>query len=239
MNEYPILFSTEMVKAILDGRKTQTRRVIKPQLSSKILGGVTIQGYGNEFHFPTYDTEYPVEVRKCPYGAHGDLLYVREKWGVDRIKVGDGYEYPNVLYRADSTTKLIICDEVWDYYEKDNFKWRPSIHMPKAFARIWLRVKDVRVERVQDISQDDAIAEGIDMESEHASLCINIEDAGYDNDLVRGSAAFTIFKTLWNSINEKRGYGWDTNPWVWVVEFERVEHDFDGREVDAEDEALG
>lgn len=102
------------------------------------------------------------------------------------------------------------------------YKWKPSIHMPRWASRITLEVTDVRVERVQDISEQDALAEGVDMETEHGSLCINIEDASYSSNLVYGSAIKTVFRKLWDSINLKRGYGWDINPWVWVVEFKRA-----------------
>lgn len=180
--ERPILFSTPMVQAILAGRKTQTRRVVK--------------GEALKFLQPDMFTSEFVANKDnalCPYGKPGDLLWVRETW----CRVNHN-EY---LYKANSLG--------------DNLKWKPSIHMPKAAARVWLRVTSVRVERLQDISVSDAINEGIENETGHP---YGFKIYGQDN-ITGGSGA--SFKSLWELINGTES--WHANPWVWVVEFERVQ----------------
>lgn len=168
MKERPILFQTEMVKAIISGIKTQTRRVIKSKLA------------------------------KNPYGEIGDLLYVRETW----TKIND-YFGDRIYYKANS--------DDW----RATIKWKPSLFMPKKHARIWLEIEDIRRERVQDITEEDALAEGIFWDDD----CPQDVSNGYCPgafDLPSESFAY-----LWDSINVKRGYGWDTNPEVWVIEFKR------------------
>jgi hypothetical protein len=183
----PILFSDEMVRAILAGRKSQTRRVIKPQPDvrpkdfMRFYPNITAKNrkhYGTEEHMRR---GLPLDF--CPYGQVGDRLWVRETW----LQDGDIY-----LYKADFG-KGVLSDS-W------NGHWKPSIHMPRTACRITLEVTNVRVERVQEITRSDAIAEGINPD--------------VSNPIVN-------FELLWNGINEKRGYGWDVNPWVWVVEFTR------------------
>lgn len=180
MKERPILFSGPMVRAILDGRKTQTRRIVKPQptndyvtfmpLSSELVG-VTKHGG-------------PIDNRgwlHCPYGKTGDRLWVRETWCPD-------VEPYTFRYKADGGEPLE--------------RWRPSIHMPRWASRITLEVVSVRVERLQDISEEDALAEGITL-------------------VERGTSPVDQFNKLWESIN---GPGsWEANPWVWVVSFKRIE----------------
>lgn len=197
MKERPILFSTEMVKAVLEGRKTQTRRVIVPQPCG--YDPVTDDGIIWEWHC---DEHFDQEghLAKCPYGTPGDLLYVRETW------------QPSIIHNG-VITHVEFYENSTNEQQKLN-KWRPSIHMPKKFARIWLRVVDVRVERVQDISYEDCIAE---------TGAPSTYDLGGPEPYKRNMVG--VFSFLWDSINAKRGYGWDANPWVWVVEFERVSHD--------------
>lgn len=193
MKEKPIIFSTEMVKAILDGRKTQTRRVIKPQPVN--CGIVFPQGLSRNFFFQDdyyNEPEHSVgEYRKCPYGFVGDRLWVRETWTGD---VWCGY-----AYKADGTMLPIDCGEI------EFTRWKPSIHMPRRVSRINLLVKNIRVERIQGISEEDAISEG----------CKDYVGIYY-------SSCRHNFINLWNSINEKRGYGWNVNPWVWVIEFSKI-----------------
>jgi hypothetical protein len=177
----PILFSTSMVQAILDGRKTQTRRVVNPQ-PDRFFEVCDTPG-----NYHLYDVEWGLG-RIYPKYQVGDILWVRETWSKD-----ENGEY---VYRANYGTTED------DSFPPSMFKWRPSIHMPREAARIFLRVTNVRVERVQDITAHDAIREG--MESE---IPFDTVDE---------------FKELWNNLNAKRGYGWDTNPWVWVVKFERI-----------------
>lgn len=200
MKERPILFSGEMVRAILDGSKTMTRRVIKPQ-PGNVTTGPTPMG-SNWMAWGMYGM---VRDLWCPYGQPVDRLWVRETWSqfAPRPKPGDGVpENACIDYRADYSASALRrgLDSDGDPYKPPS--WRPSIHMPRWASRINLEVVSVRVERVQDISEDDARAEGI------------------SNPL--GSLALNIFPSLWDSINLKRGYGWDTNPWVWVIEFKRL-----------------
>lgn len=191
MKEIPILFSGEMVRAILDGRKTQTRRVIK--LSNR----------SRHDEPPIYDSAIGWRFKggpnlQCPYGHPGDRLWVRETWGVlhqgsfGRIK--DAY-----VYRATD-------DGAVERRYRD-FKWRPSIHMPRGISRITLEITGVRVQRVQEISVEDCIAEGlVTYAREHDAKC-DLQDQ---------------FIALWDSINSARGFGWEENPWVWVIEFKRI-----------------
>lgn len=224
MKERPIIFNSEMVRAILDGRKTQTRRVVKQMrglqstwLTMEKLIGFVKSGKMVNGGWQMYHPEGgPYGWIRCPYGQPGDLLYVRETWmRCPDLDLPDG-----IKYRAD---KLLIwyhnnTDDSSEAFRKlreselpRDGKWRPSIHMPKWAARIWLKVKDIRVERVQDVAYKDCVSEGIP------------GPATDDGLLLTGAMIKGEFSNLWNSINEKRGYGWDVNPWVWVVEFERIE----------------
>lgn len=228
MNEHPILFTPEMVRAIFDGRKTQTRRVIKPQPNPDIT---KIDRHGIEYPGdPVFGFATEDEGWKCPYGTPGDRLWVRETWqelqkwkSTDRMN-GRGLldidrEYIGFVYRADG---------------EQSYKWRPSIHMPRRASRITLEVVDVRVERVQDISIDDVFAEGtrIPTNAKNGNVLIDLtSDKSPCPYLPPGELKYipadviirAHFAALWDSINAKRGFGWDVNPWVWVVEFERVE----------------
>ena len=212
MAEKPILFSGEMVRAILNGRKTQTRRVVVPQPVIKngwaewgweIVGG---QKSGRPrrcfWHDDTWRREQntaPID-EYCPYGQPGDLLWVRETWS-DNIR-----GCPNGLtYRADHLNPKGDGPAI--------VKWRPSIFMPRWASRITLRVCDVRVERLQGINEADAQQEGWYFQN---------HDLSKRYDPVTMDTARQWFGGLWDSINAKRGYGWDTNPWVWVVSFELV-----------------
>lgn len=163
MKERPIIFSEELVRAILNGIKTQTRRVIKGKL-------------------------------KNPYGEVGDYLWVREAFREENGKV---------FYRANND---------------NGGKWKPSIYMPRKYSRILLKIKNIRVERVQDISVKDAIAEGV----ENPLAGYKLGEVPPPQDGVYLADERTSFARLWNKINKTRGYDWDKNPFVWVIEFERV-----------------
>lgn len=182
----PILFSTPMVQAILEGRKTQTRRVIKPQ-------PVSIDFYEDR------NVWYP-EVSKCPYNV-GDVLWVRETFTeVQGIKF---------LYKANS--------------EHQAMKWKPSIFMPKEACRIFLKVKLIRVERLQDISEEDAIAEGVVLIS---NLHGRNNYKRYDmKDKFGTFNPIYSFLTLWEFINGRAS--WTSNPFVFVYEFEQIEKPLD------------
>lgn len=191
----PILFSGEMVCAILDGKKTQTRRVVK------------LRGASNDvshwLHYMAQGVDMP-----CPYGQAGDRLYVRETWKCEELASGlDG-----VRFRADNKFQPIEntpeASDAWCDANRENGNWRPSIFMPRWASRITLEVVSVRVERVQDISDADAKAEGM-----------TLDDSGRRE----GAGSFEDgFAIVWDRINSKRGLGWDVNPWVWVVEFKVV-----------------
>ena len=174
----PILFNTEMVRAILDGRKTCTRRLLKGPFTVHPNGYIT-KPRGNE--------------NLCPYEPPyqpGDILYVRETWK----KAPNGYYYYEDWQRND------IADVT---------KWKPSIHMPKEAARIWIKVTDVRVERLQDMWASDASKEGLQF-----------------NKPTTADEMLQAFAELWNSTIKKSDidrYGWDANPWVWAIEYERCE----------------
>ena len=191
MKERPILFKDEMIRAILDGRKTQTRRVVKPQPSNVI---------NDLFIWRDNATPRDELMASCPYGQPGDQLWVRETY------FGNHFQHPNepedereLHYLADG----LPCFEG----EEDEIRWRPSIHMPRWASRLQLEIVNVRVERLQDISESDALEEGITYN--------HIPNNGLDPMRAR-----TWFRGLWESIN---GPGsWDLNPWVWVVEFKRM-----------------
>ena len=179
--EKPVIFSTQMIQAIIDGRKTQTRRIINPL-------------YKNEPYQP------------------GDILWVRETWawlpywnceseeagycsGCTQVYKG---EHGCFLYKA----------SMLDWEEG----WHPSILMPRKAARIFLMVKAIRAEKLQDISETDAIAEGVNYQ-----WGIN-----HKGEKTIKKVCTTVFAELWDSLNKKRGYGWNTNPWVWVIDFEKL-----------------
>ena len=208
----PILFNTEMVRAILDGRKTCTRRVIKPQPDEKHtypLGFVTDGTEKKEmgcFGFGIDEYGGSIQYAKPQYQP-GDILYVRETWK----KAPNGYYYYEDWQRND------IADVT---------KWKPSIHMPKEAARIWLKVTDVRVERLQEITEEQACMEGTNPWDEacyenngwHPTL--SDPDSGGEPNMVDG------FHKLWNSTIKKSDldrYGWEANPYVFVIEFVKID----------------
>ncbi len=204
----PILFNTEMVRAILDGRKTVTRRLIKPKQLIGILPDKCKNGMPEKFlkekkyMFKPYCDMTDTELIKTSYNPPyqpGDILYVRETWS-------EGYEEGTYIYRA--SDKLAGLPT---FKESSKLIYHPSIHMPKEAARIWLKVTDVRVERLQEITSEQICREGVEVEYPHV---LNGEEKRY------------AFSTLWNSTIKKSDldrYGWDANPWVWIIEFERCE----------------
>ncbi len=201
----PILFNTEMVQAILEGRKTVTRRIIKPQpvLEGGFwkLGGA---GWSNNIK-----TVYPIPCHslynKAPYKP-GDILYTRETWREQPVGEDGHIE---IEYKADFNEGELACYGRRGGWAPRN--WEPSIHMPKELARIFLKVTDVRVERLQDIDINGVIEEGIKATGPLTWTCVDFLET---------------FEELWNTTIKKQDldqYGWDANPWVWVIEFERVE----------------
>jgi hypothetical protein len=205
----PTLFNTEMVRAILDGRKTCTRRIVKPQQFIGMLPDKCKNGAPEEFlkekkpMFKPYCDMTDIELIKTAYKAPyqpGDILYVRETWcGLPVNEAGHFRGHPIYYYRADGDLR----PEGW------RGAWHPSIHMPKEAARIWLKVTDVRVERLQEMWASDASKEGLQF-----------------NKPTTADEMLQAFAELWNSTIKKSdlgSYGWDANPWVWVIEFERFE----------------
>ena len=215
--EKPILFNSEMVCAILDNRKTQTRRVIKPQ---PICPQLEQHGF--------YDVTRG-ELLCCPYAENvGDLLWVREAHAIvprtayAASRDDDGQPLPHRV--SPDGADWAIYREGWDRCKP--CRWRPSIHMPRWASRLTLEVTGVRVERVQSISHEDALAEGVvaftvSPGTAPASYPITFYSPG-PHDEGGYPQAREAFENLWDSINAKRGYGWDVNPWVWVVEFGRA-----------------
>lgn len=217
MKERPILFSGAMVRALLDGSKTQTRRVCKPMNSWVVKDCREVRQIGGVPHHFMIGAELPIERLLSPYGQPGDRLYVRETHDVNRLGVEtfpDGSErfYAGIAYRADDGRhEADINEHLYQTLDqKESRGWTPSIHMPRWASRITLEVTGVRVERLNDCSQEDAEAEGI-------RFLRDVPDA--DETLTPRQ----LFMCLWDSINEDRGLGWDVNPWVWVVEFKRID----------------
>ena len=219
--ERPILMSGESVRGIIDLRKTHTRRVIKPQPKKSIIYANSEDCWITKGEmFFSWNKSW-----KCLYGKPGDLLWVRETW--DAISKTDEFsplEECNIEYRADLPAGCTDYPGGWlmeDARGNDEAtRWRPSIFMPRWASRITLKIRDVRVERLQDISEADAEKEGIS----NLDSYIQAAKFGHRDDhgaLITKSK--TLFAGYWDSINAKRGHSWDSNPWVWVIEFEKVE----------------
>jgi hypothetical protein len=198
----PILFNTEMVRAILDGRKDATRRIVKGFIPDDAVWGYTAftpKGYIS--CRGTFADGYGEKFFKLPCES-GDILYVRETWcGLPVNEAGHMRGHTIYYYKADGELR----PKGW------RGTWHPSIHMPKEAARIWLKVTDVRVERLQEITSEQICREGVEVEYPHV---LNGEEKRY------------AFSRLWDSTIKKSDldrYGWNASPWVWVIEFERCE----------------
>ena len=205
----PILFNTEMVKAILNGRKTVTRRIVKPQPPENARMDFSDK-YGVAFDYAT--SPYPMPDEKISYRPPyipGDVLYIRETWAKPFLPDSDELHYRADYSRAD---KVLREGPYPDSKRVTDVRWRPSIHMPKDAARIFLRVTNVRVERLQEITDEGAKAEG-------ANNGIGVSDK-------MRVTAIQRFQRIWDSTikpADQLKYGWDANPYVWVIEFERCE----------------
>ena len=214
----PILFNTEMVRAILDGRKTCTRRICKDANECTVpdmdFYNADRRTYAvHNFVDKEHTEQLSTAERTCPI-CTGDILYVRETWK----------EAPKGYYYYEDWQKDDIADVT---------KWKPSIHMPKEAARIWLKVIDVRVERLQDITYNGALREGSEgIRCDHVALgvhgCTDCMNTGWIEP------PQVEFMQIWNSTIKKSNldrYGWDANPWVWVIEFERCEKPTERRSI--------
>lgn len=234
MKERPILFNIEMINAILDERKTQTRRL--KGIADLDLFNCRWDGMRWQRHmgYPVGHIDIP-----CPYGEVGDRLWIRETWAPTMF-LEDGV---TIQYKDGTELFYNHPEEMNDWHEREwirhsNFfksqgvkyddslsydgqwvepesgwpfeKWHPSIFMPKFVARIWLEILQVSCERLQDITLTDSLSEGIDPDAEL-------------NNYGTGSKYRDSFAALWDSINKKRGYGWNKNPWVWVIKYKRMQ----------------
>lgn len=196
MSIKPILFNIEMVRAILDGRKSCTRRLVKHDVES------VLNSPYHKVHPEVEDKQIISKLCNPPYHTD-DILYVRETWS-------EAYEEGTYIYRADD--KLA---DLPTFKESSKLIYRPSIRMPKEAARIWQKVTNVRVERLQQITEVGIRKEGIEVDPKE---CVGKFD--FISEL------FFLFQRLWDSTIKKSDldrYGWDANPWVWVIEFERCE----------------
>jgi hypothetical protein len=229
MKERPILFSTPMIRALLNTKpgiwpaepidpsmsyKSMTRRVVKRPICTDKNGCINIEGFwiiperdsGNVFSYI------------APH-AVGDVLWVRETWHVVALGSAGNTDMATIEYKAGGCQTIDITADRVPYYA-GKARWRPSIHMPREAARLFLEVKDVGVERVQNISERDALAEGFPYIKCFYSThdCPNIWD--YCTEVPYSSEL--CFSGYWQHLNEKRGYPWESNPWVWVIEFGRA-----------------
>ena len=198
--EHPIIFSTSMVQAILEGRKTMTRRIVKEPYQSYQVVTKHITSCEFDFHYNQGVGQFTA----CPYGKPGDRLWVRETFCNTYDHFMDRWE---PLYKADGN--IIIDDD-------GPVKWKPSIHMPRTAARINLLITNIRVERLRNISESDSIKEGIELLDERGWKNYNTSDQRCQHL----SSPYSSFESLWRKI-----YGndsWHLNPWVWVIEFRRV-----------------
>lgn len=189
MRERPIIMGADSVRAILDGRKTQTRRVIKPQ--PKFIGAPNVP-------FKTDDAN-PKGIINCLYGKVGDRLWVREIFNCNE---------EGIAYKATQP-------------DMDGMPWKSPLFMPRGASRITLEITDIRVERVQEITEEDAKAEGIKV--------LPLQDDSdpsawyqYAPGIFQERSATKSYELLWDSLNAKRGYPWESNPWVWVISFKQI-----------------
>jgi len=207
MKEHPILFSGEMVQAIPEGYKTMTRRVIKPQPDFPVFVKKAVCSYDDESSYycwwllDSFDlTIDDCSFLRCPYGVPGDHLWAKETWGIGTQLAG------GIVYRA-SGGRLA-----------DGEHWHPSIFMPRELSRITLEITNIRAERLQDITEEDAMKEGMAREL-RAALGYSPEVSEETFNLTQARDTFRI---LWDKLNSKRGHGWKKNDWVWVIEFKKI-----------------
>lgn len=221
MKEYPILFSGEMVKAILEGRKTQTRRIIKFDENRRF------RYKHNRFTY-FLDIESLLRTKDaCPYGTPGDRLWVRETWCKYHTLDGNENEIPGTgryYYAANDWPKFDYYIDETTGKHREFPKWRPSIHMPREASRINLVIDKISIERLQDITEKDARAEGIKGWTKDGEFYkYGITEPGEPGAIEWREmplSSIDAFKNLWDQINSSRA-NWESNPWVWVIKFHR------------------
>ena len=251
MTERGMIFNAEMVRAILDGRKTQTRRIMKVQPESNQLGLLLITDSTKHSDIGKYHwaesnatgNHVRSKLFSCPFGAVGDRIWVRETWAILGNEDGCCIDWEEKLCKADERSAARIyrasCEQrpgnygLWSIPDDADWKphtkdyqyegaWRPSIHMPRWASRILLEITDVRVERLNAISEEDARAEGVGIALWFAAIGVpESEWTSLGKQGAMQASHINKFATLWESI-----YGaesWKANPWVWVIEFKRVE----------------
>lgn len=221
LRERPILFSGPMVRAILEGRKTVTRRAVSIQPNSR--ADIGSYGVGQPFIRNPNSAKKNLE---CPYGRPGDRLWVRETWqgplvSSEEMEAAPSWHKDLKRYRDAAHCAYRASGDSCEYVDPDdNFhcRWRPSIHMPRWASRILLEVTDVRVERLQDISEEQAIAEGVRQMLDGSGTWVGRE--GPESMVTPWLTAKEAFADLWESINGPES--WGANSWIWCVEFPRV-----------------
>lgn len=253
MKEKPILFSTSMVQAILEGRKTQTRRVIKPQPKAEYCkpGGeypnslikcdeesensiILLRSPKTAWACHIKDAPKIYNKKGCPYGQPEDLLWVKETFfayghwtqTIDTETGKSEWNFKDLTIDYEFTWKFVDNPPEKVYKKRGHLGWykRPSIFMPKVAARIWLKIKDVHVERLQDISEIDSYKEGMKQDGLYVECPVCVHGSHNGVELICEDGIFytarSAFQSLWHSINGVES--WNANPWVWVVEYEVV-----------------
>lgn len=219
------IFNAQEVQSMIAGNKTQFREVIKPQP----IGDKTtlVECPDNKFRWVKFGDNVNVasDLFNFPYQV-GEKIFCKEsflqKLGSTQLPSGEHETFftgSEVEYVEDG------AQERWDnpdVYYPNWWKKRPAQHMKQEHSRLFLQITEIRVKRLQDISEEDAIAEGLDFKNEHSQLCFNIEDQTYSNDLIDGSAVKTIFAKNWNATHKKPEEKFEASPWVWVIEFKQV-----------------
>ena len=228
MKARPIIFSSTMVRALLEGRKGQTRRVAKlPRESSlgewqaSMLGGLGVRT-SKGVEIPEHPVLWHTRTGKvvgCPYGKPGDLLWVRETI-TTRDRHEDGLRYDEPFYRADmdSYGLCFVTDEGARYVE--DLRWTPAIHMPRWASRLTLRITDVRVQRLLEISEADAQAEGVEKPVNEPAISAALMRAFGPDSAIKFEPYGSAFAQLWDSINGPGSS--DANPWVWAITFDPI-----------------
>lgn len=235
MAERPILFSSSMVRAILAGTKTQTRRMIRGRVDDHpMMPGALVLTMGKRQFWLNSQVDHPNHaISGCPFGAPGDRLWVRETFYCDHAFKGDVH---NTIHTGDAERDRRAAEDEWaestiyrahgephqqGFEDTDGFKWVPSIHMPRWASRITLEITEVRVERLQDITEEDARAEGVEpCDSFGADQPIAADHQSWTH----GSHPHVLeFAIAWDTLYADQGFGWKANPWVWVISFKRVQ----------------